>query len=50
MGDGLPRGMDRVRALGDAVVPQCAEAVGRWMHHACGGSTTAPFAVCSKAA
>jgi DNA (cytosine-5)-methyltransferase 1 len=50
MVDGLPRGMDRVRALGDAVVPQCAEAVGRWMRDACGESTAAPFALCSKVA
>jgi hypothetical protein len=41
--------MDRVRALGDAVVPQCAEAVGRWMRDACGEST-ALFALCSKVA
>jgi DNA (cytosine-5)-methyltransferase 1 len=29
MDDGIPHGMDRVEALGDAIVPQCAELVGR---------------------
>jgi DNA (cytosine-5)-methyltransferase 1 len=31
MDDGFSRGLDRVRALGDSVVPQCAELVGRYI-------------------
>jgi len=34
MVDGLPRGLDRVRACGDAVVPDCAELVGRLIRSA----------------
>jgi DNA (cytosine-5)-methyltransferase 1 len=35
MDDGIPRGMDRVVALGNAVVPQCAELVGRFIKETC---------------
>lgn len=33
MAHGLPLGLDRLRALGDSVVPQCAEVVGRIIRH-----------------